>query len=80
MIDLNGITWKRSWCQSCFVLRQCPSQFLSMGETMGPIIPTRGVRQGDTLSPYLFLLCTEGLVSLLHQAECSRLIRGIKIY
>ena len=39
--------------------------------------PTRGLRQGDPLSPYLFLLCAEGLSALLHQSAQRKTIKGV---
>ncbi|XP_042950144.1 uncharacterized protein LOC122282259 [Carya illinoinensis] len=49
------------------------------GVPTGCIKPTRGLRQGDPLSPYLFLLYTEGLVSMLKQAALNSMIPGIRI-
>ncbi len=47
------------------------------GNPHGFIKPSRGIRQGDPLSPYLFLLCAEGLSSLIRKAESENKIHGV---
>ena len=47
------------------------------GEPKGRIFLTRGLRQGDIISPYLFLLCAEGLSAMLRRVESGGIPRGI---
>ncbi|GAU30671.1 hypothetical protein TSUD_31430 [Trifolium subterraneum] len=53
---------------------------LMNSDRVGPISPGRGLRQGDPLSPYLFILVTECLTALIHQAVGRGDLHGVRIY
>ncbi|XP_074347541.1 uncharacterized protein LOC141686402 [Apium graveolens] len=54
-------------------------QITHSGRSFGNICPHRGVRQGDPLSSYLFLICIKGLTSQIQKYERRRLIAGIRV-
>jgi len=43
------------------------------------VIPTRGLRQGDPLPPYLFLMVAEGLSCMIRGAEERGEIEGVRV-
>ena len=49
------------------------------GKADGNILLSRGLHQGDPLSPYLFLLCVEGFTSILAKAEEVGRLHGVSI-
>jgi len=69
-------TWV-NWMTMC--MESVNYQVLVNGERVGPIIPKRGLRQGDPLSPYLFIICAEGLSALLKKAKARGEIHGVKV-
>ena len=49
------------------------------GKPRGFIRPSRGIHQGDPLSPFLFLLCSEGLHGLIQHAANQGEIKGFPL-
>ena len=49
------------------------------GKTKEHIIQSRGIRQSDPLSPYLFLLCAEGLFALIKKEVENGRLGGVVI-
>lgn len=61
--DEKWVSWIH-WCIS-----SVSYQALINGEPKGNVSPTRGLQQGDPLSPFLIILMTEALISQLKGAE-----------
>jgi hypothetical protein len=66
-----------NWIRICIT---SPSfSILINGSLFGHFCSRRGLRQGDLLSPFLFILGTEVISRLLFRSESQDLLKGIKI-
>jgi len=77
MIQMGFSSRWVSWIMLC--VETVDYSILVNGSSVGPIVPDRGLRQGDPLSPYLFIICVEGLSSLIREAERRNDIIGTMI-
>ena len=66
-----------AWIHLC--ISSVSYNVLINGEPKGNITPSRGIRQGDPLSPFLFIILTEALISQIQGAEREGRITGLKI-
>jgi len=66
-----------NWMGMC--MSNLKYQVLINGDAVGLQNLGRGLRQGDPLSPYLFIICVEGLSVLLKRLEAHGDIHGVKV-
>lgn len=61
------------------IVKTVSYSILINGEPRGNIQPTRGIRQGDPLSPYLFLICFEVLNGFIQKIVAMGELRGFSL-
>ncbi|GLT63247.1 hypothetical protein SLA2020_358250 [Shorea laevis] len=71
-----GIKW-RGWIKEC--LATARASVLVNGSPTEEFAVGKGLRQGDPLSPFLFLMVGEGLCGLVKKAEMEGLLHGIEV-
>lgn len=77
MIKLGFCSW---WVDLVMRCVKIVSYYVFVNGSPSTIfMPGRGLRQGDPLFPYLFLMCEEAFSALLRKAEQGNRIHGIQV-
>ncbi|GKV05172.1 hypothetical protein SLEP1_g17212 [Rubroshorea leprosula] len=71
-----GLRW-RGWIKDCLSIARI--SMLVNGSAAEEFMMGKGLRQGDPLSPFLFLMIAEGLHGIVKKAETEGLIHGIDV-
>ena len=77
---MRRMGFQERWIELILMCVTTVSYFvLISGEPKGKIKPSRGLRQGDPISLYLFLLCSKGLSAMLKRKEREGNIKGVSV-
>jgi hypothetical protein len=77
---MRTMSFKEKWINLIMTCVKSVFYFVFVnGQPLEKIRPSRGLRQGDPLSPYLFLIMAEGLSALLSKAKLDKRINGVPI-
>ena len=83
-VSLENLMRKMGFCEQWIGLimvcvKTVTYSILVNGELKGLTHPSKGLRQGDPIFPFLFLLCTEGLHVLIKKAVGKGDITGFRL-
>lgn len=77
---IQKMGFSSAWIRQIMVcLSSVSFSFKMKGSITGCVLPTRGLRQCDPISPYLFLLCVNAFSLLLTKVARENVIHGANI-
>ncbi|XP_031103194.1 uncharacterized protein LOC116006838 [Ipomoea triloba] len=77
---LSDVGMSTEWIRNIMACVESPRlKVLWNGKQLDQIIPTRGIRQGDAISPYLFVMCMEKLSHIIKDEANRGNWKGVRL-
>lgn len=77
LLDMLKLGFHSKWIRGCMESKLV--SVLNNGRPTTKFKPIRGLRQGDPLTLFLFVVVVEGLVGLVRHAIKANLLKGVKV-